>query len=223
MKILVIQHENSTTPGSTIKYLNDRRMDYQIHFFQNGFPHDSDFTGVIVLGGGMNVEDVDLYPWLHEEKKFLKSCLDKKIKVFGICLGAQLLSELLGGQVFKAKEWELGWHPVRLLNQTESLMALHWHGQQFTLPPNAKLLGSSPACPVQGFEMEQIKAYQFHPEADDGWVIPNAKNANFPDKTDFVQTREEVIDGLTYQPLLEKWYFEELDQFFLVSHEDILS
>ncbi len=214
MKILIIQHEDSTTPGSTLKYLKARNLDYEVHFFKNGLPADTTYSGIIILGGGMNADEIELYPWLIEEKKYLKNCIENKIKIFGICLGAQLLSELLGGNVFTANEWELGWHPVQLANSNNSLMALHWHGQQFTLPPRAKLLGSSPVCPVQGFEIDQIKAYQFHPEADAGWVIPNAKNANFPTKTEFVQTREEVVAGLVYQIELEKWYHKELDQFF---------
>lgn len=217
MKILIIQHEESTTPGSTLKYLKARHIDYEIHFFKNGLPLNANYSGVIVLGGGMNVDQVELYPWLIEEKNYLKECIDNKIKIFGICLGAQLLCELLGGLVFSAKEWELGWHPVHLIKPNKSLIVFHWHGQQFTIPPQAKLLGSSPVCPVQGFELEQIKAYQFHPEADAGWVIPNAQNANFPLKTEYVQTREEVVEGLTHQPLLEEWYFAELDQFFSAS------
>lgn len=215
--MLIIQHEESTTPGSTLKYLKNRNLDYEIHFFKNGLPAETQYCGIIILGGGMNADQIESYPWLIEEKKFLSSCIEKKLKIFGICLGAQLLSELLGGNVFTANEWELGWHPVQLINSNNALMALHWHGQQFTLPPGAKLLGSSPVCPVQGFEIDQIKAYQFHPEADAGWVIPNAENACFPLKTEFVQTREEVVAGLTYQDELEKWYHRELDNFFNLS------
>jgi len=214
MKILIIQHEDSTTPGSTIKYLRDREIAYDLHFFKNGAPPSDNYTGIIILGGGMNVDEIEQFSWLIAEKKYIRNALEKKLKIFGICLGAQLLSELLGGKVFAANEWELGWHPVNLLEKNETLMVLHWHGQQFSLPENAKLLGFSPVCPVQGFALDQVRAYQFHPEADDGWVIPNAKNAKFPEPTKYVQTRDAVVDGLKYQSALEKWYFKELDDFF---------
>lgn len=216
MKILVIQHEESTTPGSTLKYLDSRNIDYDLHFFKYGCPPSAHYDGIIILGGGMNVDESAIYPWLIDEKNYIKFAIEENKLIFGICLGAQLLSELLGGEVFCAEEWELGWHPVQLNNHDDPLIALHWHGQQFTLPAKAKNLGSTPACKHQGFQVGNIKAYQFHPEADEGWVVPNAKNAKFPEASRFVQSREEVVLGLKYQSQLENWYFNELDSFFKI-------
>jgi GMP synthase-like glutamine amidotransferase len=96
-------------------------------------------------------------------------------RVLGICLGAQLLAEVLGARVYRNKHREIGWFPVQRMpgNASSALFAVfpaevdvfHWHGDTFDLPANAELLASSAACPNQGFIFRnQVLALQFHLE-----------------------------------------------------------
>ena len=55
---------------------------------------------VVLMGGWMSVTEVEEYPWLLLEKEWLAGVLaEDKIPVLGICLGAQLMTEVLGGTV----------------------------------------------------------------------------------------------------------------------------
>lgn len=139
-------------------------------------PNPSDFDLLIVMGGPMAVGDVAQHPWLAEEKRFIKEASGGSIKMLGICLGAQLIAEALGGSVSPGVHREIGWHEVCKGPQAEHcalgrvlpqrFVAFHWHGDCFSIPPGAVSLGCSAACATQGFVwQERIVALQFHLEA----------------------------------------------------------
>jgi GMP synthase-like glutamine amidotransferase len=44
---------------------------------------------------------------------------------------------------------------------------MHWHYESFDLPPGARLLASSAACPNQAFAWGRHLAMQFHIEIDE--------------------------------------------------------
>ena len=138
-------------------------------------PSIDDLDCVVILGGPMGVDEKNEYPWLVEEKKWIKEVLDHKIKIVGICLGAQLIASVMGAQVCRNPYDEIGWFPLRWTEMAlqkkfmqdipRDLMVLHWHGDTFGIPTGAELLGSSAACVNQGFIYEEhVLALQFHME-----------------------------------------------------------
>jgi GMP synthase-like glutamine amidotransferase len=145
-------------------------------FEDNRFPFVDLFDVLIVLGGPMSVHDTAEHPWLEAEKNLIKKAIEKNKKVFGICLGAQLIAEVLGAQVKKNEFREIGWFPIENLDPTNPLMenipssfdAFHWHGETFDLPVGAKHLFSSKACKNQAFQYNQnVLAFQFHLEMNE--------------------------------------------------------
>lgn len=145
------------------------------------WPEPAPNEGIIVLGGPMSVHDSATLPWLAAEKAWLKSALARGNRCVGLCLGAQLLAELLGGQVTRNPEPEIGWFALHLTEQGRALPGLsglaaqvpvlHWHGETFSLPPDAQLLASSQACVHQAFLWrEQVLGFQCHPEANLDWA-----------------------------------------------------
>jgi GMP synthase-like glutamine amidotransferase len=166
-------------------------------------PDLTDFDVLVVMGGPMNVYEHAAYPWLIDEKAFIRRTIDARKPVLGICLGAQLLADQLGGGVAAAAHAEIGWHPVwqttgvrrsRLLEDFgDEFLAFHWHGDTFMLPPGAELLASSEACPTQAFVWrDQVLGLQFHPEVtvDDAqcWI---EQHGVAQDR--YVQTAEEML------------------------------
>ena len=136
-----------------------------------------EFDWLIVMGGPMNIYEEKEYPWLAGEKRFIGKAIEKGKIVLGICLGAQLIADVLGGQVVRNRCKEIGWFPVSLRPEgTESVafrgfpakfQALHWHGDTFSLPPGAAMLAESEACPAQAFSSNggRVLALQFHLES----------------------------------------------------------
>ena len=144
--------------------------------FAEPLPASLEVDLLVVLGGPMNVYQEDTYPWLAAEKEFLAQAIEGGTRVLGVCLGAQLLADVLGGSVSPNVEREIGWYPVEL--EPEAAMvpgfdrlpsrfaALHWHGDTFSVPPGALRLAESQACPNQAFSWNegQVVALQFHLE-----------------------------------------------------------
>ncbi len=129
---------------------------------------------LILMGGPMSVHDEHLFSWLRGEKQFVRDCIQAGKAVLGICLGAQLIAEVLGGRVHPNADKEIGWFPVRgsasrdekCFPFGDSEMVFHWHGETFTLPHGATLLATSDACVHQAFQYgERVIALQFHLEA----------------------------------------------------------
>jgi GMP synthase-like glutamine amidotransferase len=134
------------------------------------------FEWLIVMGGPMSVHDGAAFPWLHDEKRFLRAALEAGKRVLGICLGAQLLAEALGARVVRARAKEVGWFPVTLTPEGRGFPPLagvperwevfHWHGETFDLPPGAVRLAGNDVCENQAFAHgSSAVAFQFHPEA----------------------------------------------------------
>ena len=119
------------------------------------------FDLLVVMGGPMGVYDTADYAWLTPEKRFIERVLGAKKKVLGICLGAQLLADVLGAKVYKNSHKEIGWYPVTRAVGAQSqpwdslfpeqFFAFHWHGDTFDLPAGALHLAQSEACRHQAF------------------------------------------------------------------------
>lgn len=140
-------------------------------------PSPGGFDWLVVMGGPMNIYEEDLHPWLAEEKDFIRCAVRENKVVVGICLGAQLIADVLGGRVTRNAFKEIGWFTVDLLPESRSdvafrglpasFLALHWHGDTFALPPGAVMLARSKACPAQAFSFNggRVLGLQFHLES----------------------------------------------------------
>ena len=77
-------------------------------------PPVAELPAAIILGGAMGVHDSDRHPFLTEVKGFVRECATSAVPLLGICLGGQLLAELLGGRVHRLRNGEHGCCRVRL-------------------------------------------------------------------------------------------------------------
>lgn len=141
----------------------------------DALPAAGDLDWLVVMGGPMNIHEEERHPWLAAEKQFIHQAVLAGKTVLGICLGAQLIADVLGAAVVRGPHPEIGWFPVVKDPQADRtaigralparFTAFHWHGDTFELPPGAVSLGSSEACACQGFVYaERVVALQFHLE-----------------------------------------------------------
>jgi GMP synthase-like glutamine amidotransferase len=145
-------------------------------FADSKIPSQNDFDWLIVLGGSQHAWEEHLHPWLADEKRFIAETLSADKIILGICFGAQLLAEALGGRVFPNEKEEIGWYRVRLSaegkqsflfrNVPETFLTFHWHSDHFSLPPGCTALASSAPTPYQAYTHRdhRVACLQFHPE-----------------------------------------------------------
>ncbi len=178
LRIHYLQHVPFEGPGfieSWALVRNHRLTSTRLYDGQR-LPGVEKLDWLIVLGGPMNVYEHDRYPWLAREKRFIGEALHGEKVVIGICLGAQLLANVLGAKVMRNPGLEIGWHTVEKTEQAsrsalsgffpERFPAFHWHGDTFEIPHGAVHLARSSACENQAFAFgSRVVGFQFHLES----------------------------------------------------------
>jgi GMP synthase-like glutamine amidotransferase len=177
MRIHYIQHVPFENPGYILHWAQERKIPItKTEIFQDEIlPNPSDFDLLLLMGGPMGVYDTTLHSWLHSEKRYIEKVIRARKHLIGICLGAQLIAEVLGGYVYRNRYREIGWFPVQRVNTahdiTEHLIPstftpFHWHGDTFDIPDGALQLFRNDACANQGFRyQDRVYAFQFHLES----------------------------------------------------------
>ena len=200
MKILVLQHIKIEDPGY-IKDLmiNDGAQITTIELDEGEkIPNDLNvFDAMLCMGGPMDTWMEKEYPWLIDEKRKIKEFVIKLNKPYlGFCLGCQLLGEVLGGNVVRTKNPEIGILDINFSeNKKQDILfkefpnqikSLQWHSyevQGLEKNKDIQLIASSPETKYQIFKYKN-HAYgiQFHIEIKDTTVnewgcVPEYKDA----------------------------------------------
>lgn len=181
------------------------------HLFKNeDLPDTKDFDWLIIMGGSMNVYEDEKYPWLIPEKKFIADAIAKKKILLGVCLGSQLIADVLGGKVSRNRYKEIGWFPVSLTAQgkqstifnnfPENFISIHWHGDTFSIPEGATWTAKNQACENQAFEYDEgrVVGIQFHLEYCENSIDLMFQNC-LDDMTEgkYVQKPGDILKNIT--------------------------
>lgn len=143
-----------------------------------------DYAGIIIGGGPSNVSDPiekksaaqrAFEPVLFE---LVREAVRRDFPLLGACLGIGMVGQAMGGVISRRYPEPVG--PVTITLEPDAihdplLAGLPNRFDAFVghkecceeLPQGAKLLASSPTCPVQMFKMgSNVYVTQFHPELD---------------------------------------------------------
>lgn len=200
MRAHYLQHVPFEGLGSIAGWLEKSGYDIsRTQFFGDWeLPRIEDIDMLIVMGGPMSVNDDSEYTWLVAEKEFIKQAVIAGKPVLGICLGAQLIANAMGGQVTQNKVKEIGWFPVEAVkSESDSVFhfpdiaeVFHWHGETFELPEGAVQIARSKGCENQAFQIgNNVIGLQFHLE-----TTPDSARAIIED------CRGELVEGEYIQP-----------------------
>ncbi|MCX6182997.1 MAG: amidotransferase [Bacteroidetes bacterium] len=205
MKIHYLQHVAFEGLGSIEDWAleNKHKLSATKFFEQQQLPKLDSFDMLVILGGPMGVADEEEFPWLAEEKAFIKKAIAADRFVVGICLGAQLIAEALEAKVYPNKVKEIGWFPIQKTGHfffkslPDDFTVFHWHGDTFDLPRKAIHLASSAACRNQAFLYnKRVLALQFHLEVTEKSLQEMLENGrNELTEEEYIQSEKQILEG----------------------------
>ena len=222
MNLHILEHDPLENPGLVADWATARGHRMTSTLLDRGgvLPPLGEIDLLVVMGGPMNIYQHRDHPWLVAEKEFIAAAIAAGMPVLGICLGAQLIADSLGGKVFQNAEKEIGWFPIRMLDRTgpfadfpETLTAMHWHGDTFTLPEGARHVAKSDGCANQAFIFgDRVVALQFHIEMSAlSEADLNAVGTAAVAPGRWVQSREELMATPADLPAAKAALFSLLD------------
>lgn len=211
MKINAIRHVEFEGMGMIRDWADERGHEVtETHLWKDfRFENIGNSDVLMIFGGPMGIYDYKNYPWLKEEKEYIKQSVFSGKKVLGVCLGAQLLADVLGGKVVKNEHKEIGWHAVQGtfkahayfpgITRMQPQTVFHWHGDKFEIPERCERVFQSEGCENQGFVSSdgQVVGLQFHFEMGKENVedlLKNCKN-ELKERGRYIQSAEKIREG----------------------------
>jgi GMP synthase (glutamine-hydrolysing) len=214
MKILACTHVPQEGLGYFEELLPRLGVAYEYQeLYQDPNPRPlKDYQGLIIMGGSMNVDQVQEYPFLRTDYQYIEEALKLGLPILEFCLGAQLLAKVLDAKVYKNSKPELGWYELDLVAGVDHRIfkgfpqhckVFQWHGDTFDMPQGAQLLASTTSCKHQAFSWQE-KAFglQFHLEVTEAmineWLQDTVTVNEWGFKPDLVKTAtKQNIQGAT--------------------------
>ncbi|NEQ69269.1 MAG: glutamine amidotransferase [Symploca sp. SIO2D2] len=212
------------------QFVQQHEIPFQIlrPFAGDALPSDDAEIGAsVIYGGSFNVYEEEKYPFLHEENRWIESCLKREIPLLGICQGAQSIARVLGAFAGPLPEerCEFGSYPIVPTEAgsayfPEKLFVPESHYHEFHIPAGAERLAYS-----ENFERQAMKygknayAFQFHPElTPEGFKRLQKRNTHLYAMPGSQGAEEQNKALLQHDEAMETW----LESFMRIFLSDLL-
>ena len=168
VRILVLKPHALADPGLVGEALRARGAELVEHVLADlGAPGSLEgFDAVVVMGAPWSVYGDEVAGWIEGLLETVRGSVRRGLPILGICFGAQVFAQALGGRVMAAADREVGVREV----QTDSPTVVPpgpwfmWHGDTFEVPEGAEVIARTAAGP-QAYTYGPHLLVQFHPEA----------------------------------------------------------
>jgi GMP synthase-like glutamine amidotransferase len=178
--VVILQHEPSVPPGVITDVMERMSVEQTVFeaWHDESWPEVDELGGLVVMGGTMNVDETDRYPFLARSRALMRDALEDEVPTLGVCLGAQMMARVLGTDVFRAEPRNAFFSPVELTpagaddpvlqSFAGGVPVLQFHEDTFKVPDGAVALASSETSGLsQAFRYgDNAYAVQFHFEVD---------------------------------------------------------
>ncbi len=207
MRVLIIENAPSAPAGLFGQWLADQGADITTISPEALPASPAGYDLTVTLGSPRGAYE-DL-PWIHAQRDWLSRAIAAEHPVIGICFGAQIIAEAIGGKSAPNTERHAGW--IEITDAADPVFAgpwPRWHGDHIILPPGTTPLATSRNT-VQAFQHGSAVALQFHPEADEAilsswaakapdWLVENDTDPTrlAAQSAHLVPTRAEARDAL---------------------------
>lgn len=174
---LILQHEANGPAGHLGDWLDERGLIYSTHnVWEAELPPDpTAFGWICSLGSEHTPGRPDSPAWVEAEVDFLRRGIESDVPVLGLCFGAQAMAAATGAEIAPAEPAQVGWIAIETTDgdRVPAGPWLHFHYDQFELPPGATELARSPAG-TAAYSLGRSLGLQFHPEVSaeiaSGWA-----------------------------------------------------
>jgi GMP synthase (glutamine-hydrolysing) len=238
-KVIVFQHNPWEGPGQfLLSAAKTKRIKLDIiRVWEEDIPEIKNYNAMIVLGGGPNVDQEHIYPFLTDEKKTIKRAIGQDMPYLGFCLGHQLLADVMGAKVGPNFKTSLGYiqgflthegkiHPV-FKNLPQNIPLFKWHSQavQEPLPGHLNILATSTECQVEAISLHgrphiiglQFDNHAASPANVKNWLTMDAKwIASLKDRE--VNPDTIMLDAKKHQATIQEQFLKLFDNFFSLIH-----
>ncbi|MDQ0997353.1 GMP synthase (glutamine-hydrolyzing) [Phyllobacterium ifriqiyense] len=214
-KILAVLHQERSSTGRVGQLLLEAGFVLDIRRPPLGDPLPDtleNHAGAVIFGGPMSANDPEEY--IRRETDWLSVPLAEEKPFLGICLGAQMLSNHLGGKVSPHPDGlvEIGWYPLQPTEAGRTLMdwpsmVYHFHREGFELPKSATLLATGNTYANQAFRYgKNAWGVQFHAELTRAmmqrWVVRGSERFSLCGAQ---QGRDHLEGRMIHDAVLKAW------------------
>ena len=207
--VLIFEHIETSNAGLFEVFLKKNTIPYLVLRPNKGdavpaCDRISDYSGLCFLGGTESVTEST--EQMLREMDLIRAASAEDTPVIGHCLGGQLISKALGGEVTKHHLNEFGWSQLYseenaisrewIPEMATGLHAMQWNSDTFSTPQGATKILSGDYCSEQAFVYENMLAMQFHIEIEldmiEHWSIDLYEK--HPVASNSVQSGEQIMN-----------------------------
>lgn len=213
MRIHFVQHEIFEATGAYLTWAEARghEVSFSKVYAYQPLPDSADGIDMLIVMGGPQSPDTTTSECPHFDAKAEMALIQTFVRagktVVGVCLGAQLIGDALGGAFAHSPEKEVGTGPIQLTSEGlqdekvkhfgSPLTVGHWHSDMPGLTPDSKILAVSEGCPRQIVAYSNlVYGFQCHMELTrevvEGLIASEKELLQESTRHRFVQTPQEI-------------------------------